>query len=157
MCCVITEGVRFHCIFLETSKYATGSTFRCAAMLLNFYASKINIYVWCMYGIDYCARFEGEIVVDIQSLLLEKVSQLKHNNRYLLIVADAQKSQKLATPPHTAQHSATQLLQNTRFYLHVWWKNIYSWGQWKWHCTWFCGNYSVFKMHQFYFNKFYVM
>ena len=60
-----------------------------------------------MYGIDYCARFEGEIVVDIQSLLLEKVSQLKHNNRYLLIVADAQKSQKLATPPHTAQRNTT--------------------------------------------------
>ena len=60
-----------------------------------------------MYGIDYCARFGVEIVVDIQSLLLEKVSQLKHNNRYLLIVADAQKSQKLATPPHTAQRNTT--------------------------------------------------
>ena len=46
-------------------------------------------------------------MVDIQSLLLEKVSQLKHNNRYLLIVADAQKSQKLATPPHTAQRNTT--------------------------------------------------
>ena len=49
-------------------------------------------------------------MVDIQSLLLEKVSQLKHNNRYLLIVADAQKSQKLATPPHTAQRASLPVL-----------------------------------------------
>ena len=109
MCCVITEGVRFHCIFLETSKYATGSTFRCAAMLLNFYASKINIYVWCMYGIDYCVRFEGEIVVDIQSLLLEKVSQLKHNNRYLLMHKNHRNWPHRRTQHSTAQHNCCKI------------------------------------------------
>ena len=144
MCCVITEGVRFHCIFLETSKYATGSTFRCAAMLLNFYASKINIYVWCMYGIDYCARFEGEIVVVIQSLLLEKVSQLKHNNRYLLIVADAQKSQKLAT----AQHNCCKIQD----FICTCDGKIFTVGDTRNNTVLeFCGNYSIYKMHQFYF------